>query len=330
VSNASATLTPELKYGFLAGAISMWTYNNAPTAAVAHLPPYTSIDFAQLLYQDISADGLLDGIGLDSTGATAPLSFGTTLLGVDVYRKELGVAMVQMARDANNKTGLDGATVLPFAQLYVSSTDRMFNNIVPIPIIAPVVTITGPAANSWSRKNISVTGNINSSVGLKVAELIVDGISVATATNLTSPAFLLNNSPAFSLNTANYADGAHTISVRATDYAGLVTTSNIPVKIDNTAPTSTGGWTTGYSVPIFGTASDNYSGVTSVTLTQSVFASSVPSPLAINSGGNWGVSVMPGSFSIDQIQINDAAGNCSVYKFVWTTSWVWTLMSVCP
>jgi hypothetical protein len=167
-------------------------------------------------------------------------------------------------------------------------------------------------------------------VGLKAAELIVDGISVATATNLTSPAFLLNNSPAFSLNTANYADGAHTISVRATDYAGLVTTSNIPVKIDNTAPTSTGGWTTGYSVPIFGTASDNYSGVTSVTLIQSVLASSVPIPLAINSGGNWGVSVMPGSFSIDQIQINDAAGNCSVYKFVWTTSWVWTLMSVCP
>ena len=261
MSNASATLTPELKYGFLAGAISMWTYNNTPSAAVAHLPPYTSIDFAQLLYQDISADGLLDGIGLDSTGAAAPLSFGTILLGVDVYRLGLGVAMVQMARDANNKTGLDGATVLPFAKLYVSSTDPMFNNIVPTPIIAPVVTITGPAANSWSRRNISVTGNINSAVGLKVAELLVDGISIATATNATSPTFLLNSSPAFSLNTANYPDGAHTIAVRATDYAGLVTTANIPVKIDNTAPTSTGGWSPGYSTPIFGTASDNYSGV---------------------------------------------------------------------
>ena len=118
VSNASATLTPELKYGFLAGAISMWTYNNAPSAAVAHLPPYTSIDFAQLLYQDISADGLLDGIGLDSTGAAAPLSFGTTPLGVDVYRLGLGVAMVQMARDAKQQDRAGRfATVLPFAQL---------------------------------------------------------------------------------------------------------------------------------------------------------------------------------------------------------------------
>ena len=334
VSNASATLTPELKYGFLAGAISMWTYKNAPTAAAAHLPPYTSIDFAQLLYQDISADGLLDGSGLDSTGAAAPLSFGTTLLGVEVYRKELGVAMVQIARDANNKTGLDGATVLPFAQFYVSSTDPTFNNIVPTQIIAPVVIITGPAANSWSRKNISVTGNINSAVGLKMAELLVDGLSVATATNPASTTFQLNSSPAFSLNTATYADGAHTIAVRATDAAGQVTTVNIPVKIDNTAPTSTGGFIPGafyfgIDVPVSGTASDSYSGVSSVTLNQ-YLASSVTSYLPINAGGNWIANMLSASFPVGWIQINDAAGNCSVYKFVWITSWVWTLVSVCP
>jgi hypothetical protein len=330
VSNASATLSPELKYGFLAGAISMWTYNNAPTAAVAHLPPYTSIDFAQLLYQDISADGLLDGIGLDSTGAAAPLSFGTTLLGVDVYRKELGVAMVQIARDANNKTGLDAAIVLPFAQSYVSSTDPMFNNIVPIPIIAPVVTITGPAANSWARKNISVTGNINSSVGLKMAELIVDGISVATASNLTSPAF--------SLNTANYADGTHTLSVRATDYAGLVTTSNIPVKIDNTVPSSTGYLIGGYSYTeytIGGIAIDNYSGVPSVVMqtTFSGYGYGIVSevPLAIDTSGNWSarpsVSFSPSTL---KIKITDAAGNCSAYGYVLISTWAWTAKGVCP
>lgn len=62
VTNASATLTPELRYGFLAGAISFWTYGHAPSLASAHVAPYTSIDFAQLLYQDIAADGLLDGL----------------------------------------------------------------------------------------------------------------------------------------------------------------------------------------------------------------------------------------------------------------------------
>ena len=92
VNNASATLKPELRYGFLEAAISMWTYNNAPTPKSAHLAPYTSIDFAQLLYQDISADGLLDGMGLDSTGAAAQLSFGTIPLGVDVYRMGLGTS----------------------------------------------------------------------------------------------------------------------------------------------------------------------------------------------------------------------------------------------
>lgn len=228
--NSSTTLSPELKYGMLAGAISMWTYNHAPSSVASpHLLPYTSIDFAQLLYQDVSADGLLDGVGRDSTGAVAQLSFGTTTLGVDVYRLGLGASMLQMASDRNNLTGLGGASVLSFAQKYVGNTDGMFNNVAPIALTAPVASIGSPAANARVSGTMNVAAAIQSIVGLSKVELLVDGtVAVTASTNLTAPSL--------QLGTTAYADGVHSIEVRATDWGGQVTNSTVQVLIDNVAP----------------------------------------------------------------------------------------------
>jgi len=332
VANASAFLTPELRYGFLAGAISMWTYNNTPNLTTNPTPgrvsPYTSIDFAQLLYQDISADGLLDGIGLDSAGNVTPMSFGTIPLGVNVYRQAIGAAIVQMAGDPNNKTGLTGAQVLSFASAYISNTDAMFNGVPPTTFAPSSVVIFSPSPDAWARKTVNLTSTAFSPFGLKTVELLVDGASVATSQTLSTQSF--------PVDTTGHADGQHTFNVRATDLGGFVTTASVQLKIDNTPPTSTGGFTplpfppmTYGPVPVFGTASDNYSGVSSVT------ASISPSgTLPISAGTNWSTSVPPtDNFSAIQYQINDAAGNCSIYKFVLPTSSsplaVWTLVNTC-
>jgi len=304
LSNASATLTPELKYGFLAGAISMWTYNNAPSAVVAHSPPYTSIDFAQLLYQDISADGLLDGIGLDSTGAAAPLSFGTTLLGVDVYRKELGVAMVQMAGDANNKTGLTGAQVLSFAQTYIANTDAMFNGVPPALFAPASVVIFAPAPDAWARKTINVTSTAFSPFGLKTVELLVDGVSVATAPSSNLAA------ATFPTDTTVYADGAHTVTVRATDIGGFVTMASVQLKVDNTPPTTTLGLA--HCIPCIygGVASDAYSGVVGTVVTG---YTSPNSQSIVGAGGVWTLPMPAVPPTTETIRVRDLAGNCSDY-----------------
>jgi len=328
VGNASATLTPELRYGFLAGAISMWTYNHAPSAAAAHLPPYTSIDFAQLLYQDISVDGLLDGIGLDSAGAAAPLSFGMTPLGVDVYRMGIGVGLVQMAGNVNNKTGIDGAKILPFAQAYATNTDAMFNNIVPISTIAPVVTIISPAANAWVGKNISVTANVASVVGLSKVELLVDNEVITTATNLTTPTF--------SFDTTLSTEGAHTFGIRATDIGGLVTTANVVIKLDATAPSAVasggsfaffypdtnnpdrGGAVPTYGAPIAIVVSDIGSGVVAVkNLTEGINGTQI-------STQSWAVATVNTSSLLSyRIQVKDFSSNCSIYKFAYTATGYW-------
>jgi hypothetical protein len=324
VTNASATLTPELRYGFLAGAISMWTYNNAPSASVAHLSPFTSIDFAQLLYQDISADGLLDGFAFDSTGAKAQLSFGTTPLGPDVYRMGLGVSLVQMAGDPNNKTGLTGSKVLSFAQSYIASSDGIFNGVAPTAFAATTTAITSPTTNAWARKTISVIPTASSPFGLNTVELIVDGVSVATSAN-AAPA-------SFSLNTTAYADGAHTLTVRSTDRGGFVATSTVQSNIDNTPPTSNGNYyyfngCSGLCRNNNGNASDNYSGVVSATILANGQTS------AVGVGGSWSLVTDAGPSSPHNVvwptvRIMDAAGNCSDYFYNQTTTGAFTLIAL--
>ncbi len=329
VSNISATLTPELKYGFLAGAISMWTLNHTPSTAAPRTPPYTSIDFAQLLYQDILADGLLDGIGVDSTGAAAPLSFGATPLGVDVYRKGLGISLVQMAADTNNKTGLTGTQVLPFAQRYVANTDAMFNNVAPDAIVAPVVTITAPAINGWVNQTANVAATIQDTIGITSARLFVDNASAANSnTNLPTQSF--------QLDTTQYTTGAHTVSIIATDFAGLSTTATIPVGVDNVPPTSTANipytWVgNGNYMTVSGCASDVGSGVLSVTLTHDYGVTTVtPNPQT----GCWAVTGIymnngAGPY-VWPVVIRDRANNCSTYSGYNGTAGVWTLHASGP
>lgn len=311
VGNASATLTPELKYGFLAGAISMWTLNNTPNTAIARTQPYTSIDFAQLLYQDISADGLLDGIGLDSTGAAAPLSFGTTPMGVGVYRIGIGVGLVQMAGNANNKTGIDGAKILPFAQAYIANTDAMFNGVAPIAFVPAAVVISSPATGAWVRKSINVASTASSPFGIKTVELLVDGGSVATSANLAAQSF--------PIVTTAYAAGAHTIDVRATDLGGFVTTASIQLNIDNIAPTATGsyyyyGSGASFSRNNNGAASDSHSGAVSATIIAN------GQTVSINAGGSWSLITSatagtPYNVLWPDVRITDLAGNCTVYYY---------------
>ena len=293
----------------------MWTLNHTPNTAVARTSPYTSIDFAQLLYQDISTDGLLDGIGLDSAGAAAPLSFGTTPLGVDVYRKGLGVSLVQMAAHPNNKTALGASQVLAFAQSYVANTDAMFHNVAPTPIPEPVVTIT---SNAWVNKPSNVIATIQDIIGISSTDFIVDNATVATSAS---------NNPAqtFQFDTSKYSEGVHNVSIRVINLAGQTTTTTIPIGIDITAPASTvGGLPTlrlsssGAQVlsgPVNGCASDGGSGALSVTsLSTGTVVSTDPAT------GCWSVPNVTFQITTNlnayQFLIKDTANNCSIYNAI--------------
>ena len=329
VANASATLTPELRYGFLAGAISFWTYNHAPSAVAAHQPPYTSIDFAQLAYQDIAADGLLDGFGIDSTGAKAQLSFGTIPLSPAVYRLDIGTAIVKMAGNTNNKTGLTGAQVLSFANSYIANTDPIFNNVAPTAFAASTAGIVTPATNQWARKTISIIPTASSPFGLSTVELLVDSVPVATSVGAAVPT-------TFNLDTTFFVDGLHTVSVRATDVGGVVTTANIQSKMDNTPPTSSfavypSNWILGSLVIgglyLAGTASDNYSGVTASLLYAGAGGVPTTSLTSIAAGGAWTTPTLSTVINYT-FRFTDLAGNCTTYLFDAATG-ITSVIGVC-
>jgi hypothetical protein len=295
--NKNSALTNELKYGFLEGAISMWTNNHAPVP-FAHVTPYTSIDFAQLLYQDVSADGLLDGKGLDNAGKSVALSFdGTTPLSVDVYRFGIGAGLVQVAASASNQTSLSAITyILPFATPYIASTDAMFNGVAPVAFVAPTINIVAPATHSVVNGLLNVTAKTSSSVGVTKVELLVNDVSKGTATNLSDPAF--------QIDTANaYSDGKYTISLVATDLIGNVTTSPVSITINNTAPAVT------ITTP---KANDKVSGLLTVSATTNSIAGLSKVELIVDDGLIDTSTLTASSFSFDTTPYSDGAHTISV------------------
>ena len=328
VRNASATLTPELRYGFLTSAISMWTFNRPLNANAHHEEGATSIDFAQLAYQDIAADGVLDGFGLDSVNARAQLSFGTTPLSADVYRLGLAVAMLQMADNGFNVTGLNGSRLLPAANAYAASTDPIFNNVAPTALAAPLVAVTSPVANAPLRRNVTVTATTQAVGGVKSVELFVDDTLVAASTNLVAPSVVFNST--------TVSDGTHVLSMRTTDFGGQVTRSDVSVLIDNTAPTAvnTSQFLAASSGPMLrGTVNDGTvgSGVVSVrNLTTGAVAT-------LNADRSW--EMVPftfanaGNYYADVVEIKDRAGNCTRYnsggptKVMGRDTVTWTLLA---
>ena len=246
----------------------------------------------------------------NSTGAKAQLSFGTVPLGPDVYRLEIGRAIVQMAGNANNKSGLTGAKVLSFANSYIANTDPIFNNVVPASFAIPTVAITSPATSAWARKTISVISTSTSPFGLKTIEFLVNGTPVATSAT-GAPAM-------FTLDTTAYADGAYALAVRSTDQGGFVTTGNIQLNVDNTAPTTTVTASGSYIyIPLFsaiwaGTATD--AGGSGLFKAAQLTAPFQTSTTIFSASGAWtmGAVGVPNGYA-PVVRLTDNVGNCNDY-----------------
>jgi hypothetical protein len=87
--------------------------------------------------------------------------------------------------------------------------------------VIPKVAISSPAPGATIGGTVSVTGTALDNVGVAKVELRVDNNAYQLASGTTSWSF--------SLNTAAYASGSHTIYVRATDTSGNKAWANVSV-----------------------------------------------------------------------------------------------------
>lgn len=190
----------------------------------------------------------------------------------------------------------------------------------------PMVTITSPLTNTWIRNTTNISASISSLVGIKLTELFVNGVPVASTTTNSL-------SPVFTLDTKTFTDDAKNLAVRVTDIANQVVDSTITVlKVDNTPPSTTmthtvvgGARGSQIDFTFTGTATDNYSGVISVVSNGITYGTT---------GGSWSFASRLSSLNIlidykVPLTITDAAGNCSIYSYA-PVGYVLTLESVCP
>ncbi len=92
----------------------------------------------------------------------------------------------------------------------------------------PSVAISSPAPGATVSGTVSVAGSASDNVQVANVQVSVDGGAYQLAAGTTSWGF--------SLNTAAFADGAHTIAAKATDSSGKTATSSESVTFNNAPP----------------------------------------------------------------------------------------------
>ena len=227
-ANRAAVLTEGLQYGFVSAAISELTRQLSVDAGQPEHSTWTSIALIRAAYDDIRADGVLDGV--DGSG---PISLGATALTGDTYRATLAERLLQFTVGTKNATGLSFDTVLPFAQTLGSNASETFGGTAPsvdFTAAKPTVTQFIPADGSTISGSYDANALVSDPIGISLVQYFVDGRFVATAGN--------PNSPVRSIDTLNFPEGEHVVSVQVTNLLGNTTVVEHNVTFANSGAVS--------------------------------------------------------------------------------------------
>ncbi|MFQ5589459.1 MAG: hypothetical protein ACE5F7_11550, partial [Nitrospiria bacterium] len=214
LANADRQFTPELKYGFMAAAISSWTKEASALNGSEVHSIWNSIAFAQVMYRDISEDGRLDGKGIDpETQQVVDLGLGLVLIDANTYRAELAKHLMMMIGSDVNKVGITFAQAVPEADRLGGMTHTMFGGLEPVVFdgAGPVITPT-EAEGLYHNDVFNFSVTVTDIVGIKSVVFDIDGGEIGQAAD---PA-----NPSFPINTKLYSDGEYHVGVRAFDNLG--------------------------------------------------------------------------------------------------------------
>jgi len=159
--------------------------------------------------------------------------------------------------------------------------------------IAPVVSITSPAASSTVKGSVTVSASATDNVGVSKVSFFVDGVLKATDT--VAPF-------SYSWDTTLASNWAHSLSAKAYDAAGNVgSSSNLAVKVSNVTST----------VP-----SDSIAPV--VSITSPAASSTVSGAVTVSANATDNVKVSSVGFYVNGIL--QATSTVAPYSFAWNTA----------
>lgn len=290
----------EALYGFYLAGISNWSLWASNKNRVAPHTTYTSMGVAQIMYNDIQADGMLDGVGYDlAHQQLMPLAIGVVPLQATTYRALFSLHVLAIANSVENTTNLKPGNLQPVAQDLATKPSDLF----PAPAIldinsqAPEISLTQPLKAAYSG-TLSIPIDIGGFLDAATVSLTLDGTALG---ELADP-----KNPELSIDTRSYPpDGTHEINLSATDILGNSATTTLSINFDNTNPVvniTSPSVTNQASTILSGTFSDNLAGVESIIINGQ--------PAALDAANTWSapVSLVPGENQLP-MTVLDFAGN---------------------
>lgn len=269
--DGNAVYNQQYLYGAAISSIPSWIYNMAMNGSgTLGTGNINSIAFADAMRMDLQNDGLLDGVGIDSNKNVVNLTLGGITLDTSVYRHQLPLYSVFRVRAEtegyHNNMGSGSlppnnifATedqkqrIIAFLPSFVAmndSTDPMFQNLAVVPLnnAQPTISLTNISGVSYTG-DMQIRGYMHSNVGIygnytgKNAQGYIDG-HTSNVMIYVDGAYYRAISPANYytdaiyttyawVNTTQFANGAHTVTIYVTDNLGGTTSISIPATFAN-------------------------------------------------------------------------------------------------
>ena len=222
VANASPFLTDPIKAGFVAGGISELTRVVGVDSGNGEHSVQTSIGFIALAYEDIKADGLLDG-----QGSSGQLMFGNLSITNNTYRTLLSTRMLQFLNSDKNQIGLGFDDVLDYASELNLYAGELFNfqAAVDIKETYPTVTQFLPEEGDTISGGYTASALVADPFGLLSVTYYIDGQFAAGAGN----PYL----PFRTINTLNFTNGLHLIRIDVENFFGNIASVTHSITIQN-------------------------------------------------------------------------------------------------
>ena len=235
-TSATAAITQPLRYGFANAAVSEWTMElgNEYGASITPSPRtvYNSVAFADAAYQDIVADGVLDGKGAGG----AVVSFGAHALTTEDYRHNLAIALLSFAASSENRTSLTAAAMVGTAEALDDSTSPIFGDAAAVSIDTggPAVTITAPAPNTLMTTTVTIAASVSDGVPLSSVTFSLEGDAAGSFTySPTQFAATPETNGSAAVWNDHSSATTQTLSITATDILGISNTVSEPVLFSN-------------------------------------------------------------------------------------------------
>jgi len=255
-----------------------------------HYGSFNALQLLRGVFEDLEADGVLDGKGLGG----AQLTLGSLNLDANTMRSMLCRGVLWFLQSSYNGSGLSETDpdILTWLDAIAASTDPVFDqdqDPLPVDIERPTITFDTHSNGDPVRLtiNVKITARDND---------VLSDVTITSPQGLNPSVIVIDDGIYeldFDLDTTTKADGDYPITFRATDRSGNFYDKTLTLVIDNTEPAIDwiapvdGLHTNADPIPCHGTFVEETSGLASIKVlnrTADIVGSTWSNDLVLNEG----------------------------------------------